>query len=141
MKPGQKSPAHTSGQLAELVCSNSLRSDDPTSAVGLLKREMAALDSIFIRTARNTAVPAGRALAVDRDVFARQLTEKISSHPNITVAEQEITQIPPPAAAPTILATGPLTSEKLADSLADFTGKDRLAFYDAPNCAVPTMCR
>ncbi len=131
MKPGKKSPAHTDTNLAELVCSNSLRSDDPASAVGLLKREMADLDSLFIKTARNTAVPAGRALAVNREAFAQQITTTICSHPNIEVEQREITEIPAPAGAPVILATGPLTSEKLAASLASFTGKDRLAFYDA----------
>ncbi|MBM9518731.1 methylenetetrahydrofolate--tRNA-(uracil(54)-C(5))-methyltransferase (FADH(2)-oxidizing) TrmFO [Desulforhopalus vacuolatus] len=131
MKPGRKSPAHESDGLAELVCSNSLRSDDPTSAVGLLKREMAALDSLFIEAARATAVPAGRALAVNRDDFSQYITERIKNHPQVEVIEQEVLEIPPETDAPVILATGPLTSEPLAESLAAFTGRDRLAFYDA----------
>lgn len=131
MKPGRKSPAHESDGLAELVCSNSLRSDDPTSAVGLLKREMAALDSLFIEAARATAVPAGRALAVNRDDFSQYITERIKNHPQVEVIEQEVLEIPPEADTPSILATGPLTSEPLAESLAAFTGRDRLAFYDA----------
>jgi methylenetetrahydrofolate--tRNA-(uracil-5-)-methyltransferase len=131
MKPGRKSPAHESDGLAELVCSNSLRSDDPTSAVGLLKREMAALDSLFIEAARATAVPAGRALAVNRDDFSQYITERIKNHPQVEVIEQEVLEIPPETDTPSILATGPLTSEPLAESLAAFTGRDRLAFYDA----------
>lgn len=131
MKPGRKSPAHESDGLAELVCSNSLRSDDPTSAVGLLKREMAALDSLFIEAARATAVPAGRALAVNRDDFSQYITERIKNHPQVEVIEQEVLDIPPATDTPVILATGPLTSEPLAESLAAFTGRDRLAFYDA----------
>ena len=131
MKPGRKSPAHESDGLAELVCSNSLRSDDPTSAVGLLKREMAALDSLFIEAARATAVPAGRALAVNRDDFSQYITERIKNNPQVEVIEQEVLEIPPETDTPVILATGPLTSEPLAESLAAFTGRDRLAFYDA----------
>lgn len=131
MKPEKMSAAHTSGSLAELVCSNSLRSDDPTAAVGLLKREMEALDSLFIKIARQTAVPAGRALAVDREEFARRMTQAISTHPHIVVKHCEVTTIPPAGSKPTILATGPLTSEPLAESLAAFTGRERLAFYDA----------
>ncbi len=131
MKPGRKSCAHNDNNLAELVCSNSFRSDDPTSAVGLLKQEMAALDSLFIKTARSNAVPAGRALAVNREDFARQITETLSSHPNITIEEREIIEIPKAGSTPIILATGPLTTEKLATSLAEFTGKERLVFYDA----------
>ncbi len=131
MKPGRKSPAHESDGLAELVCSNSLRSDDPTSAVGLLKREMAALDSLFIEAARATAVPAGRALAVNRDDFSQYITERIKNNPQVEVIEQEVLEIPPETDTPVILTTGPLTSEPLAESLAAFTGRDRLAFYDA----------
>ncbi len=131
MKPGRKSPAHQSAKFSELVCSNSLRSDDPTSAVGLLKTEMASLDSLFIRTARATAVPAGRALAVDREKFAAQITRVMTTHPNITVREKEVTEIPLPETGLTILATGPLSTSSLVESLAEFTGKKRLAFYDA----------
>ena len=131
MKPGKFSPAHKSEQLAELVCSNSLRSNDPFSAVGLLKDEMRRLDSLIMKTADATAVPAGKALAVDRDHFADKVSQAITSHPLITVIREEITAIPDPSDSPIILATGPLTSEALADSLAELTGKKRLFFYDA----------
>lgn len=131
MKPDKKSPAHKSNTLAELVCSNSLRSDDPTTAVGLLKREMTTLGSLFIETARQTAVPAGRALAVDREKFTHQITKTITTHPNIVVERREVTEIPPASEGLTILATGPLTSTPMAESLANFTGRDRLFFYDA----------
>lgn len=131
MKPEQYSPAHSSADLAELVCSNSLRSDAPDSAVGLLKEEMRQLGSLLMRIAEKTRVPAGKALAVDRELFARQVTEIIDNHPNIELCRQEIKAIPSPADHPVILATGPLTSDSLAESLAELTGKERLAFYDA----------
>lgn len=131
MKPKKFSPAHSSENLAELVCSNSLRSNDPTSAVGLMKEEMRFFNSLIMKTADETAVPAGKALAVDRDIFAEKITQIINDHPNITVINQEITEIPAAAEHPTIIATGPLTSESFADSLAQLTGKDRLYFYDA----------
>lgn len=131
MKPHSFSPAHQSEALAELVCSNSLRSNDPHSAVGLLKDEMRQLDSIIMRCADETAVPAGKALAVDRDRFAERVTQVISSHSLITVIRNEISSIPDPGAAPVILATGPLTASALAESLASLTGRKRLFFYDA----------
>ena len=131
MKPHRYSPAHQSEALAELVCSNSLRSNDPYSAVGLLKDEMRQLDSVIMHCADITAVPAGKALAVDRDIFSAKMTEIISGHPLISVVRQEIAAIPEPGEAPVILATGPLTSDALADSLASLTGKERLFFYDA----------
>ena len=130
MKPTRFSPAHHSPNLAELVCSNSLRSNDPHSAVGLLKNEMRRLDSLIMKTADATTVPAGKALAVDRDVFAETISTTIADHPLITVVREEITELPD-TAAPLVLATGPLTSEALAEDLARFTGKDRLFFYDA----------
>lgn len=131
MKPHTFSPAHHSENLAELVCSNSLRSNDQTSAVGLLKEEMLRCNSLIIRNAYKTEVPAGKALAVDREKFAAMITEIMASHPLIEISREEIVEIPSPAASPTILATGPLTSEPLAESLAELTGRKRLAFYDA----------
>ena len=131
MKPHKFSPAHNSEDLAELVCSNSLRSNDPTSAVGLLKEEMRRCNSLIIQQAEATEVPAGRALAVDRELFASRISAIMATHPLIEITRKEILTIPPPSSDITILATGPLTSESLADSLAELTGKERLAFYDA----------
>ncbi len=131
MKPQVFSPAHESADLAELVCSNSLRSNDPHSAVGLLKQEMRRLHSLLMEVAELTAVPAGKALAVDRSRFSRTITEAITRHPLITVVRQEITEIPPPDESICILATGPLTAAPLAESLAALTGSKRLFFYDA----------
>ncbi|NOR24305.1 MAG: methylenetetrahydrofolate--tRNA-(uracil(54)-C(5))-methyltransferase (FADH(2)-oxidizing) TrmFO [Desulforhopalus sp.] len=133
MKPQNFSPAHHSEKLGELVCSNSLRSNDQTSAVGLLKEEMLRCNSILIRIAHVTKVPAGKALAVDREIFATQITEIMEAHPLIEIKRQEVMEIPAPtpAGTPIIIATGPLTSDPLAESLAELTGKKRLAFYDA----------
>jgi methylenetetrahydrofolate--tRNA-(uracil-5-)-methyltransferase len=131
MKPLKFSPAHEAEDLAELVCSNSLRSADPHSAVGLLKDEMRSLDSLIMKTADATAVPAGKALAVDRQLFARTITSTLTAHPLVTVSREEITSLPAHVELPIILATGPLTSEPLARSLAEFTGASRLYFYDA----------
>ena len=129
MKPDHFTPAHTSGKLGELVCSNSLRSDDPTSAVGLLKLEMEILGSLVMEAARATAVPAGKALAVDRELFASYMTEKVSSLPNVKIVNQKIDQLPDKGVS--ILATGPLTADELAKSLSDMTGEGGLHFYDA----------
>lgn len=131
MKPEKFSPAHSSPLLGELVCSNSLRSNDPTSAVGLLKQEMRFFNSLIMDVAEQTAVPAGKALAVDREQFAKIVTEKLEQHPNITIRHAEIYEIPGATDHPTIIATGPLTAESFAESLAALTGRDRLAFYDA----------
>lgn len=131
MKPAKYSPAHNSSSLAELVCSNSFRSNAPTSAVGLLKEEMRQMDSLLMRIADETAVPAGQALAVDRDKFAEAVTGHIQNHTNIKIIKQEQTALVEDPKVQTILATGPLTSESMADSLAELTGRDRLAFYDA----------
>ncbi len=131
MKPQNFSPAHQSEKLAELVCSNSLRSNDLTSAVGLLKEEMKRCNSLIIRIAHETEVPAGKALAVDRDKFASRITEIMEQHPLIEITRKEIQEIPPLSSTPIILATGPLTSDSLAESLAHLTGEKRLAFYDA----------
>jgi methylenetetrahydrofolate--tRNA-(uracil-5-)-methyltransferase len=131
MRPKKHSPAHHTDDLAELVCSNSFRSNDQTSAVGLLKEEMNRLGSLIVETAYATEVPAGKALAVNREAFAKHITGILSSHPLVEIIHEEVTAIPPLGESPTILATGPLTSSALADSLAEFTGKERLAFYDA----------
>jgi methylenetetrahydrofolate--tRNA-(uracil-5-)-methyltransferase len=131
MKPQSFSPAHQSEKLSELVCSNSLRSNDLTSAVGLLKEEMHRCNSLIIRIAYETEVPAGKALAVDRDKFAGRITEIMEQHPLIEIIRKEIQEIPASSGTPIILATGPLTSDPLAESLAQLTGEKRLAFYDA----------
>ncbi|MBU0516205.1 MAG: methylenetetrahydrofolate--tRNA-(uracil(54)-C(5))-methyltransferase (FADH(2)-oxidizing) TrmFO [Proteobacteria bacterium] len=129
MRPARQTPAHETGLLAELVCSNSLRAAKITSAVGLLKDEMARLGSIVIEAARETRVPAGGAWAVDRMEFAGLITAWIQEHPRVEVVTREADRIP--EARPLILATGPLTSEALAADLARLTGRDRLFFYDA----------
>lgn len=131
MKPAKFSPAHESEMLAELVCSNSLRSNAPDSAVGLLKEEMRRCDSLIIRAADATAVPAGSALAVDRDRFAATVSEAMEQHPHITITREEVTELPPAGETPVILATGPLTSEAMTQSLVSLTGEKHLAFYDA----------
>ncbi len=131
MKPYKFSPAHVSPSLAELVCSNSLRSDDTFSAVGLLKEEMRQLGSLIIEAAHETKVPAGKALAVDREKFAAFITRRLEAHPAITINHEEVTELPPITSSPVILATGPLTSGSMAKSLAGLTGSEHLAFYDA----------
>ena len=129
MKPQKKTPAQTLGTMAELVCSNSLRSDRLTNAVGLLKAEMRLLDSLIMRVADETAVPAGGALAVDRESFSKGVDEAIQGHPNITVHHQEVCDIP--RDMPVIVATGPLTSEGLSKAVAGLEGLSMLHFYDA----------
>lgn len=129
MKPERMSPAHGSPDLAELVCSNSLRANTLGNAVGLLKEEMRRLDSLILRVADATAVPAGKALAVDRVEFARAVTASIASHPRIELRSERVTRIP--AAAHVILATGPLTDGDLAADLARQLGEQYLYFYDA----------
>jgi methylenetetrahydrofolate--tRNA-(uracil-5-)-methyltransferase len=131
MKPVRFSPAHESEQLAELVCSNSFRSDDPHSAVGLLKNELRMLNSLIMHVADQTAVPAGKALAVDRALFGTEITRLITAHPRITITREEVTTLPPASTQLTILAAGPLISDALAGSLAELTGEKRLFFYDA----------
>lgn len=131
MKPVSFSPAHNSENLAELVCSNSFRSDDVESAVGLLKEEMRRCDSLIMNVAEKCKVPAGKALAVDRELFAHQITSILQDHPDIEIVREEVSTIPEPGKGPIILATGPLTSEKLTASLIELTGRERLAFYDA----------
>jgi len=127
-KPTQKSPAHQSDDFAELVCSNSLRSDRPENAAGLLKSEMRKLNSLIIQTADETAVDAGGALAVDRAGFAKQVTDKLRNHPLITIESREATAIPNGVV---IIATGPLTSDGLATAIGTKTGGDFLHFFDA----------
>jgi methylenetetrahydrofolate--tRNA-(uracil-5-)-methyltransferase len=128
MRPVKQTPAHHTDKFAELVCSNSLRANTLTNAVGVLKEEMRKLDSVIIRSADVCAVPAGGALAVDRHEFAALVTEQVKNHPNVTVIHEEVTEIPE---GPTIIATGPLTSESLSSSLRNITGEDYLYFYDA----------
>ena len=128
MKPHRFTPAHHSPLLAELVCSNSLKAARLESAAGLLKEEMARLGSVCVSTARGCAVPAGGALAVDRDDFSKQVTGKIRNHPLITVVEKEVTVLPEDGV--TVVATGPLTADALANDIAARFG-DALSFYDA----------
>lgn len=128
MKPGKMSPAHKSGSFAELVCSNSLRSDRMTNAVGLLKAEMRLMDSLIMTAAEKARVPAGGALAVDRDTFSGFITDTLLSHPLVTFEEKEITDIPD---GNVIIATGPLTSEKLCEAIQRLPGMNTLSFYDA----------
>ncbi len=133
MRPNRGTDVHKTGDLAELVCSNSLRGDKLDNAVGLLKEEMRRLGSLVMRAADETRVPAGAALAVDRDAFAAAVTAAVSGHPLITIARGEVAAIPDlrGASEPVVLATGPLTSEALAASIATFVGQDYLYFYDA----------
>ena len=129
MKPHKHSPAHHSDGFAELVCSNSLRSNDTSNAVGLLKAELSSLSSLIMEAAYATEVPAGSALAVNREQFSNYITEKIKNHPNITVIEGEVTEIPEEGIV--VIASGPLTSEALADSISAYTGGGELHFFDA----------
>ncbi len=131
MKPNRFSPAHESESLAELVCSNSFRSDMLGSGVGLLKEEMRRLGSLLMQVAGETAVPAGKALAVDRAKFAEQITKCIEQNELITLYREEVLEIPSVGQNPVVLATGPLTSDLLVSSLAELTGEKNLAFYDA----------
>ena len=128
MKPHKKSPAHHSDTFAELVCSNSLRGDRLENAVGLLKEELRRLDSLIIACADATRVEAGGCLAVDRYGFSQLVTEKIRKHPNITVIEQEVTEVPE---GPVIIASGPLTSDALSDAIGGYFGANYLHFFDA----------
>lgn len=132
MKPNKYSPAHANQNLAEIVCSNSFKSNLHTNACGLLKEELRAMDSLLIRIADNTAVPAGQALAVDREIFAKKVTEAIKSNPNIEVINEEIVDLEKLMEdAITIVATGPLTADELAKNISKITAQDKLYFYDA----------
>ncbi len=127
---GNMTPAHQTAGLAEMVCSNSFRSDDDEkNAVGLLHHEMRSLDSIIMRAGEAARVPAGSAMAVDRDVFSAEVEKALGQHPNVTVARERVDTLP--AAGLTIVATGPLTAEALAASIVQATGAERLAFFDA----------
>ena len=129
MRPTKKSPAHHTEYFAELVCSNSLRGDRLENAVGLLKEELRRVGSLIMECAEATRVEAGGCLAVDRVGFARMVTEKVRSHPNITVIEEEVTQVPE---GPVIVASGPLTSDALSDAIGAYFGQtDYLNFFDA----------
>ena len=129
MRPGQMTPAHHTPHFAELVCSNSLRSNQLTNGVGLLKEEMRRFDSLIIRIADETQVPAGGALAVDRENFSKQVTEVLSNHPNIEIVRKELKEIP--SEGYVIIATGPLTSKALSSQIQRLTGADSFYFYDA----------
>ncbi|PEM37256.1 FADH(2)-oxidizing methylenetetrahydrofolate--tRNA-(uracil(54)-C(5))-methyltransferase TrmFO [Bacillus pseudomycoides] len=128
MRPVRQTPAHHTDKFAELVCSNSLRANTLTNAVGVIKEEMRKMDSVIIRAADECSVPAGGALAVDRHEFAAKVTEYVKNHPNVTVVNEEMTEIPE---GPTVIATGPLTSPELSAQLKELTGEDYFYFYDA----------
>ena len=128
MRPEKMTPAHKTGKFAELVCSNSLRSDALTNAVGVLKAEMRRLDSIIMSVADQYKVPAGSALAVDREAFSEAVTEKVSGHPLIEVVHREVTEIPE---GPCIIASGPLTSDALSRQIQAFFNQESFYFYDA----------
>ena len=132
MKPKKYSPAHSNENLAEIVCSNSFKSNLHTNACGLLKEELRMMDSLLIKIADNTSVPAGQALAVDREVFAKKVTETIKNNPNIEVINEEIIDLQKLIEeAITVVATGPLTSDELAKRISEITKQDKLYFYDA----------
>lgn len=128
MRPGKSTGAHLTANLAELVCSNSLGSNLPDRASGVLKNELRLLGSLLMDCALRTALPAGNALAVDREVFSQQVTGSLSEHPNIEILRAEVTEIPD---GPTIIASGPLTSDRLSHSIASLTGESQLYFFDA----------
>lgn len=127
MRPVRRTPAHQTDRLAELVCSNTFKSTETTNAHGLLKAEMRALGSMVLEAADAARVPGGSALTVDRDVFARAVTERVSSHAGIEIVRDEVTEV----TSPGIIATGPLTSEGLSDAIRRRTGSEALSFYDA----------
>lgn len=127
MRPVRATPAHKTDRLAELVCSNTFKSTEPTNAHGLLKAELRALDSLIIAAADAARIPAGSALAVDRDVFSQTVHDRLHAHPRIIVERGEVTELPTPA----IIATGPLTSDALATAIRARLGVESLAFYDA----------
>ncbi|MDR1726522.1 MAG: methylenetetrahydrofolate--tRNA-(uracil(54)-C(5))-methyltransferase (FADH(2)-oxidizing) TrmFO [Acidobacteriota bacterium] len=144
MRPAVMTPAHSTDRLGELVCSNSLKSDQPETAPWLLKEELRRLGSLSMRVADEARVPAGHALAVDREEFSRRLTAAVEAEPGITVVREEVRELPPPpaqassansapdeAAGVTVVASGPLTSPALAASIAEFAGSENLYFYDA----------
>ena len=129
MRPVRPSPAHTTDRLAEIVCSNSLKSDQPFNASWLLKEELRRMNSLLLRIADSVRVPAGGALAVDREKFAAAITDAIASNPNIELVREEVPEIPSEGVV--IIASGPLTSPSLSKSIAEFCGSEHLYFYDA----------
>src|SRR5690606_38760188 len=129
MRPVTKTPAHHTNQFAELVCSNSLRANGLTNAVGVLKEEMRILDSIIISSADQHAVPAGGALAVDRDGFSGEVTNRLHNHPLIEVRNEEVTEIPKDGIV--VVATGPLTADSLSKDIQQFLGEKYFYLYDA----------
>ncbi|MBI4420439.1 MAG: methylenetetrahydrofolate--tRNA-(uracil(54)-C(5))-methyltransferase (FADH(2)-oxidizing) TrmFO [Gemmatimonadetes bacterium] len=137
MRPVVKTPAHQTDRLAEIVCSNTFKSTELTNAHGLLKAELRLLGSILLEAADGARVPGGTALAVDRDVFSRSVTERVTAHPNVEVVRGEVTELPSPA----VIATGPLTSDRLARAIKERLGLESLAFYDAiaPIVAVESL--
>ena len=128
MRPQKLTPAHHTENFAELVCTNSLRANRLTNAAGLLKEEMRTFNSIIMESADKHSVPAGGALAVDRETFSKEVTEKLHNHPNVEIINEEIDEIPEGL---TVIATGPLTSDALAKDITNFTGSDGLFFFDA----------
>ncbi|MGN0941857.1 MAG: methylenetetrahydrofolate--tRNA-(uracil(54)-C(5))-methyltransferase (FADH(2)-oxidizing) TrmFO, partial [Selenomonadaceae bacterium] len=134
MRPERQTPAHKTGYFAELICSNSLRARGLENAVGVLKEEMRRAGSVIMMAADATEVPAGGALAVDRAGFSKFVTERVTSHPNVEVIHEELTEIPVADDAVTVVASGPLTSGTLADDIVKIIGendRDKLYFYDA----------
>jgi methylenetetrahydrofolate--tRNA-(uracil-5-)-methyltransferase len=131
MRPLRPTAVHQTGDLAELVCSNSFRADKVDNAVGLIKEEMRRLGSIVMRSADTARVPAGAALAVDRHLFSRTVTAAVESHPRIRISRDEVAAVPGPEWSPVIIATGPLTSDALSKSIQQMVGEEHLSFYDA----------
>lgn len=131
MRPVRPTAVHQTDALAELVCSNSFRADKVDNAVGLIKEEMRRLGSIVMRCADAARVPAGAALAVDRHVFSKAVTDAVLAHPHIRVSRDEVTAVPGPEWSPVVIATGPLTSDALSQSIQQMVGEEHLAFYDA----------
>ncbi|NCA92768.1 methylenetetrahydrofolate--tRNA-(uracil(54)-C(5))-methyltransferase (FADH(2)-oxidizing) TrmFO [bacterium] len=127
MRPKVSTPAHTTGNLAELVCSNSLKSTDINTAQGLLKQELSMLDSLILRVAKEHSVPAGGALAVEREAFSLAVERELSRFPNLKIIREECTKIAPYS----IIATGPLTSDAMSKEITNFLGEESLSFYDA----------
>ena len=135
MRPQQQTEVHQTENLAELVCSNSFRSDDASAnAVGVLHQEMRLLSSVIMSAADKTAVPAGGALAVDRDVFSEAVQHQLQEHPLITIKREEVCGLPPVEWENVIIATGPLTSASMSDAIRSITGEEDLAFFDAIFC-------
>ena len=131
MRPVRPTAVHQTDGLAELVCSNSFRADKIDNAVGLIKEEMRRLGSIVMRAADVARVPAGAALAVDRHVFSQTVTQAVQSHPRIRISREEVTRVPGSEWSPVVIATGPLTSDALSQSIQQMVGEEHLAFYDA----------